>query len=91
MRLTYQRVNSILYYIGGLLQLLALVMLLPLIVREPSFPAACVFMAVYNHEEDSFSLVRGSHSIHAQDEIFLTASTSEIGKVVDRLTAGSHR
>jgi len=57
------------------------------IVQESDFPAECVFMAVYNHKEDTFSMVRGSQSINAQDEIFLTAPTSEIKKVVDKLTA----
>ena len=59
------------------------------IVQGPNFPSECVFMAVYNHEKDSFSLVRGSQSIHEQDEIFLTAPTSEIKRLVDILTAGS--
>ncbi len=57
------------------------------IVQESNFPAECVFMAVYNHEEDIFSMLRGFQSINEGDEIFLTAPTSEIKKVVDIMTA----
>jgi len=60
---------------------------IPQITHEHDFPAECVFMAVFNHETDTFNMLRGEQTISERDEIFLASPAKDIKRVVDLLTA----
>lgn len=57
------------------------------IVGSRHFPSPCVFIAVYNHEREEFSIPRGKQVINEGDELFLISRAENIKKAVDFLTA----
>ncbi|MBL7189474.1 MAG: TrkA family potassium uptake protein [Phycisphaerae bacterium] len=57
------------------------------IVGSRQFPSQCVFIAVYNHQTEEFSIPRGKQVIHEGDELFLISTAENIKKAVDLLTA----
>jgi len=57
------------------------------IVGSRQFPSQCVFIAVYNHETEEFSIPRGKQVINEGDELFLISTAENIKKAVDLLTA----
>ena len=57
------------------------------IVGSRHFPSPCVFIAVYNHEREEFSIPRGKQVINEGDELFLISTAENIKKAVDFLIA----
>ena len=57
------------------------------IAKHAQFPSQCVFIAVYNHETEEFSIPRGDRIICEGDEVFLISNVEDIKKAVDFLTA----
>ena len=57
------------------------------IVGSRQFPSQCVFIAVYNHDTEEFSIPRGKQVINEGDELFLISTAENIKKAVDLLTA----
>ncbi len=102
MRNGFRRVACILHVLGGVLEILSVVLLLPLVVvptgakiagksiveitGEKGFPVQCVFAAVYNPDKEEFSIPRGSRVISEGDELFLISRAEHIKGVVDFIT-----
>ena len=57
------------------------------IAKHPSFPSECVFIAVYTHGTEEFSIPRGDRVIYEGDEVFLISTAEDIKKATDFLTA----
>jgi trk system potassium uptake protein TrkA len=59
------------------------------IVGSRHFPSECVFVAVYNHQTEEFSIPRGKQVINEGNELFLISAAENIKAAVDFLTAKS--
>lgn len=51
------------------------------IASMETFPAQCIFIAVYSEERGQFNIPRGEQVIHEGDELFLIATAENIRKV----------
>ncbi|MBN2183297.1 MAG: hypothetical protein JW715_15405 [Sedimentisphaerales bacterium] len=56
-------------------------------VGSRHFPPQCVFIAIYNLETEELSIPRGNQTVNEGDELFLVATTENIKKAADFLTA----
>ncbi len=51
------------------------------------FPSECIFIALYNHEKETFSIVRPEHTVSEGDQLFIISVAENIKETVDFLTA----
>ncbi len=56
------------------------------IAKQKSFPQDCVFMGIYNEEEDNFSIPRGDHMLNKWDTVFLVSHGGSVKQATDFLT-----
>jgi len=56
------------------------------IAKSSAFFADCIFIAIYNHEKEEFSIPKGAQVINEGDELFLISKAENIKKIVDFLT-----
>jgi len=56
------------------------------ITSDRQFPSQCVFVAVYNRQNDEFAIPRGKQVINAGDELFIISSAGDLNQVVQLLT-----
>lgn len=59
------------------------------ITRQDGFPDECVFMGVYDKENDEFSITRGGHVLKEGDIVFLLSKSQYIKVAADFLTKKS--
>lgn len=59
------------------------------IAESKDFPSQCTFIAVYNRENEEFSIPRGKQVISEGDELFLISTAENIKKAADFLTIKS--
>lgn len=57
------------------------------IAESKEFPSQCVFIAVFNQEEEEFAIPRGNQIIKEGDELFLISTAGDIKQAADFLTA----
>ena len=55
------------------------------VATSSSFPGECVFVAVYNPENNEFAIPRGNRVIGGGDQLFLIANAEDIKKASDFL------
>jgi trk system potassium uptake protein TrkA len=56
------------------------------ITASTSFPSQCTFIAVYNKENEAFSIPRGSQVISEEDHLYLISNAEYIKQAADYLT-----
>jgi len=56
------------------------------IAASPEFPSECTFIAVYNKQNEAFSIPRGQQVVSEGDELFLISAAENIKKAADFLT-----
>lgn len=56
------------------------------IAGNPQFPSGCVFVAIYNRENNELVIPRGNQTVNEGDEVFLISSASDIKQAVDFLS-----
>jgi trk system potassium uptake protein TrkA len=56
------------------------------ITTNKRFPSACTFLAVYNKQNDEFTIPRGDRVISQGDELFLVSTAENIKEAADFLT-----
>ena len=57
------------------------------ITGKKDFPSQCVFIAVYNQEQESITIPRGNQIINENDHLFLISAAENIKQAVDVLIA----
>jgi len=58
------------------------------IAQDKSFPSECVFMGIYQEENDDFLIPRGNHVLQQGDTIFLVSKSQYVKQATDYLTKG---
>lgn len=56
------------------------------IARHQKFPKECVFVGMYNEDEDDFIIPRGEHIIQESETVCLVSNSQHIKQVADFLT-----
>lgn len=51
------------------------------------FPSECIFIALYNHEKETFSIARPEHTVSEGDQLFIISIAENIKEITDLLTA----
>ena len=57
------------------------------VAKNPKFPQACIFIAVYSRKKGQISRIVSDHVFGEGDEILLTVPVNDVKRVVDILTA----
>lgn len=57
------------------------------IAASPDFPSECTFVAVYNKQNEEFTIPRGQQLIKEGDKLFLISRAEHISQAADFLTA----
>ncbi|MHC4265255.1 MAG: potassium channel family protein [Planctomycetota bacterium] len=56
-------------------------------ITSSNFPSQCIFIAVYNKENEAFSIPRGDQIISEEDHLYLISNAEYIKQATDFLTA----
>ncbi len=59
------------------------------VTRQKGFPDECVFMGVYDEEEDEFHITRGEYALQPGDVLFLISKSQFIKQAADFITGES--